>query len=572
MINLTNPGSLSQLYSMKQPLYVRSKKNNVTFYPFPVVKRNKGMLLKLLKPQEVQEEMKMELDHSRQLLEQCRLLGQPEDLAGLQMINMLATRLGARFLTKQMIFDPIKRTFRKKLVSKLGRLLKKLRLSGFQRGKKPIATKMSQPWRDKRCLWLQLSITADWGTSIAMEANRINLPSADLVETEAEQASDDGKETEQGREEGLPLAAALLASFTIPDQEMGVHAFVLTLEKQELPQGRKQGMKQEVEEIKKKMAILAKTDDRLKLILDFNKHLIILDKKVSEDWLGEGRKRLDSIKNHTELLSLEDRVTKTTEVQENIKVSSDAKKLIKELETVRAELSKLDVEIKSECAKFNEDIKHLAEFQTGIKTFEPWVKEAKQKNIGGLNQPKSFVESCKILRNSKNLQDECEAELKTLEEAACSASRMTTHDDASKQEAAFKEGWVSVHETTKERVARMTTLVECWNKLDGHVGKLSSWDTTKDSAAPEGKSEISIEKLGSQLNTQRTMFAEKQKLVADFETMVPDMEVVLHLLLQHLPRLLQKLPQKPQLQRLQHRHLLNCKGVVSLYFILYDNP
>ena len=233
-ISLTNPGSLSQLYSMKQPLYVRSKKNNVTFYPFPVVKRNKGVLLKLLKPQEVQEEMKVELDHSRQLLEQCRLLGQPEDLAGLQMINMLATRLGARFLTKQMIFDPIKRTFRKKLVSKLGRLLKNLRLSGFQLGKVPIVTKVSQPWMDERRLWLQLSITADWGTSIAMEANSINLPSADLVETEAEQESDDSEEMEQGGEEGLPLAAALLASFTILDRELDELAFVLTLEKLEL--------------------------------------------------------------------------------------------------------------------------------------------------------------------------------------------------------------------------------------------------------------------------------------------------------------------------------------------------
>merc|ERR1712107_639979 len=59
--------------------------------------------------------------------------------------------------------------------------------------------------------------------------------------------------------------------------------------------------------------------------------------------------------------------------------------------------------------------------------------------------------------------------------------------------------------------------VECWNKLDGNVGELSSWVTTKDSAAPEGKSEISIEKLESQLNTLKTMFAEKQKLVADLE-------------------------------------------------------
>merc|ERR1711972_672416 len=73
------------------------------------------------------------------------------------------------------------------------------------------------------------------------------------------------------------------------------------------------------------------------------------------------------------------------------------------------------------------------------------------------------------------------------------------------------------HEISKEWVARMTTLVECWNKLDGNVGELSSWVNTKDSAAPEGKSEISIEKLETQLNTLKTMFAEKQKLVADLE-------------------------------------------------------
>ena len=39
----------------------------------------------------------------------------------------------------------------------------------------------------------------------------------------------------------------------------------------------------------------------------------------------------------------------------------------------------------------------------------------------------------------------------------------------------------------------------------------------QDSAAPEGKSEISIEKLETQLNTLKTMFAEKQKLVHDLE-------------------------------------------------------
>merc|ERR1719374_202297 len=85
----------------------------------------------------------------------------------------------------------------------------------------------------------------------------------------------------------------------------------------------------------------------------------------------------------------------------------------------------------------------------------------------------------------------------------------------------YQTRWTAVHETTKEWVARMTTLVECWNKLDGNVGELSSWVNQKDSAAPEGQSEISIEKLETQLNTLKTMFAEKQKLVADLEVYGP---------------------------------------------------
>merc|ERR1712004_152494 len=311
---------------------------------------------------------------------------------------------------------------------------------------------------------------------------------------------------------------------------------------QMLPDEKKQPMADEVGEIKTRMEILKKTDDRLIFILDFNQRLAIFDKNVTEleDWLGEGRKRLDGIRNPTELLSPEDRVTKTMEVQEDInkksefcgkqetekaeifpkggeKVSSDAKKFIKRLETVRSELNKLDAEIKAECAKFSEDVKYFAEFQTGIKAFDPWMKKAEQRIIDGLKQPKSLVEACEILGDSKNFQEECEAKLKILEEAAASAQKMTTHDDSDEKVQGYKERWVKAHEISKEWVARMTTLVECWNKLDGNVGELSSWVNTKDSAAPEGKSEISIEKLETQLNTLKTMFAEKQKLVADLE-------------------------------------------------------
>ena len=66
-----------------------------------------------------------------------------------------------------------------------------------------------------------------------------------------------------------------------------------------------------------------------------------------------------------------------------------------------------------------------------------------------------------------------------LEEAAASAQKMTYHQEADVQVGRFQVRWGCVHETAKEWVARMTTLVECWNKLDGNVGELSSWVAAK---------------------------------------------------------------------------------------------
>jgi len=313
-----------------------------------------------------------------------------------------------------------------------------------------------------------------------------------------------------------------------------------------LPDDRKPEIQDQVTELKTRMEILKKTDEKLEFIDDFNKRLNIFDQGVKdmENWLGEGRKRLDLIKNPPEEMSPEDRVTKSMELQEDIskkseftkkleqekedifpkageKVSSDAKKFIERLKSVRNTLNALEEEASAECAKFSEDVKFWAEFQTGIKIFEPWMKHSEARKNDGLKKPISLVEACEILGDSKNLQDEAEAKLKVLEDAAASSQKMTSHQEADIKVAAFKERWTVVHECFKEWVARMTTLVECWNKLDGNVGELSSWVATKDSAAPEGGSEISIEKLETQLNTLKTMFAEKQKLVSDLEAYGP---------------------------------------------------
>ena len=195
---------------------------------------------------------------------------------------------------------------------------------------------------------------------------------------------------------------------------------------QMLPEDRKAGMNNEVQELTTRITILTKTDERLVFIDDFNKRLAAFDVAVLdlENWLEEGNKRLDSIKNTKDALSPEDRVTKAMEVQEDIskksdfcvkqetekeeifpkqgeKVSSDAKKFIKRIESVRAALNKLDEEVKAECSKFSEDVKYWAEFQTGIKAFDPWLRAAEKKKVDGLKTPASLVEACEILGETK---------------------------------------------------------------------------------------------------------------------------------------------------------------------------
>lgn len=122
--------------------------------------------------------------------------------------------------------------------------------------------------------------------------------------------------------------------------------------------------------------------------------------------------------------SPEDRVTKTMEIQEDLlkkseylkkqeqeresifpqgdeKVPSDAKKFMARLEKARQNIDALYDEVKTECSKFSQDVKFWAEFQTGIKEFEPWMKAAEIRKNHGLVKPTSLVEACQILGDSK---------------------------------------------------------------------------------------------------------------------------------------------------------------------------
>ena len=189
-----------------------------------------------------------------------------------------------------------------------------------------------------------------------------------------------------------------------------------------LPEDQKPNMTDQINELNTRIEILNKTDERLAFIDSFNKRLSQFDKdtKEMEEWLDEGRKRLDFIKIPPAEMGPEDRVTKSMEFQEDLdkkseftkkieqekdeifpkageKVSSDAKKFIERLKTVRSTLDGLIKEASDECGKFSEDVKYWAEFQTGVKIFDPWMKKSEERRVEGLAKPCSLVSACEIL-------------------------------------------------------------------------------------------------------------------------------------------------------------------------------
>ena len=193
-----------------------------------------------------------------------------------------------------------------------------------------------------------------------------------------------------------------------------------------LPEDQKKEMIDQVDEIKGRMSVLDNSTAKLEYIDDFNKRLAVFNTQVTEleGWLQEGRKRIDAIISPTADLSPEDRVTKTMEVQEDLrkksehtkkqeveredifpkgdeKVPSDAKKFNARLETVRKTMDAMEDEVKNECSKFSEDVKFWAEFQTGIKEFEPWIKKAEIRKTKGLQKPCTLVDACTTLGDCK---------------------------------------------------------------------------------------------------------------------------------------------------------------------------
>merc|ERR1712026_661228 len=292
-----------------------------------------------------------------------------------------------------------------------------------------------------------------------------------------------------------------------------------------LPEDKKDFVKKEVKAVSEKLVVVGKFQEKVQKIEDFVNKLNEFDKTLKEmdKWMKEADGQLHDIKNKSDKMTPEDRVSYTMELQEDVtakvkiidaavageldllpqgdKVPQDAQDYKDELKRIRDFILDLQKRVMKECDNFSEDVKYWAEYKTGIKSFKPWLDNAEARSKEGLSKPQTLDEANAMFSSVNDFAKACLAHLDILLNAEKAANKMTTHKEADEEVKAVSDDWCK----------KVDTLVKEWKLLDNTVNELNSW-VAKDRGA-EGEQQYSLEKMESTLGELKNIFKEKEKLV-----------------------------------------------------------
>jgi soluble cytochrome b562 len=302
-----------------------------------------------------------------------------------------------------------------------------------------------------------------------------------------------------------------------------------------LPDEKKDFVKKEVKAVTEKLVVVNKFEEKVKKIETFVNSLDEFDKslKTLNGWMKEAETQLNDIKNNSDKMTPEDRVSLTMELQEDIaakveivkknikneeellpqgdKVPQDAQDFKDELKRIEEFIIDLQKKVMKECDNFSEDVKYWAEYKTGIKEFRPWLENAEKRSTEGLTKPQTLDEANAMFAATKDFEAACIKHLKILDNAAAAANKMTTHKEADTEVAELRERYSKVKIVCDEWLKKVDTLVKEWQLLDNTVTELNTW-VAKDRGT-EGEQQFSLEKMESTLGELKNIFKEKEKLV-----------------------------------------------------------
>lgn len=310
-----------------------------------------------------------------------------------------------------------------------------------------------------------------------------------------------------------------------------------------LPLEMKDGMHAQVKAHRERLPVMEDTDKSLAELFKFNQDLADFDKNLTtlQTWVsGKASDRLQAIREHQDaalppdpeekcgkvMELLEDTAKKVNLCKqledkrddmfpkEGTKMPKDAKDFLERLKKLREDLNKMQMDLDAEFQKFSGDVRFFAEYQTGLQEFYPRLVEAEEKIAVGLDQPGTLAEAQQLLADIKAFQSSLEDLTKVLESTRDTAKKMSHHQHADSTIESFKGRWENVFAASKQWVACINDLVDCWVQLEAKIHELTDWVVSSKSQEPE-QGGLSIERLEEQLNILKESFRNKQVLVED---------------------------------------------------------
>jgi len=302
-----------------------------------------------------------------------------------------------------------------------------------------------------------------------------------------------------------------------------------------LPEDKKDFIKKEIKGVTDKLNVLDRFEEKVKNLENFVNSLKDFDQTLKDIdvWMKEAEKQLGIIKNESDKMTPEDRVSFTMDLREEIHekvdkltdfqriekellpqgdtVPKDAQDYKDELDRIKKYVDDLYARCSKTCDDFSEDVKFWAQYRTGIREFSPWLANAEKRAGDPLNKPQTLDEATGMHASVVDFDNACLKHLKILEQASAAAQNMTTHKEADDEVKAFKERYVKVKAVSDEWMKKADTLLKEWKLLDNTVNELNSWVATDRSAATEQS--FSLEKMESTLGELKNIFKEKERLV-----------------------------------------------------------
>merc|ERR1712117_399750 len=203
----------------------------------------------------------------------------------------------------------------------------------------------------------------------------------------------------------------------------------------------------------------------------------------------EADNQLNDIKNNSDTMTPEDRVSCTMELQEDVTAKVDI--VVAAIKTENDLLPQGD-QVPKDAQDFKDELKRINDYVTDL-----------QKRV--MTECEHFSEDVKYFDQG------CLKHLTILLNAETAANKMTTHKEADVEVAGLKERYNKVKGVSDEWMKKADTLVKEWKLLDNTVNELNSW-VAQDRGA-EQEQNFSLEKMESTLGELKNIFKEKERLV-----------------------------------------------------------